>query len=181
MNDIVKVLIGFTAGGVLGVVIGNKLASNELNDHMDEVEADHERIRQQLQEERKKRRELVKQLEDDADTRLKSQGVEVKTTVEEDTEYPPEVISENQFRKDIPYVDYSVLTYFRKDGVLIDESEERVFCPVDKIGEGALDLLRTERTQPIYVHNPNENMNYEIVINESDTYAEYMGEYDEED
>lgn len=182
MNDIVKVLLGFTAGGIVGAVVGNRMAAKELNEHMDEVEADRERIRQALAEERKKRRELVKKFEDDADSRLKEQGIEMEHNGDMDEEtYPPSVIDEASFRSDMPYIDYFVLTYFAKDGVLIDENEERIFCPVDEIGEEALDLLRKGEEKPIYVHNYERNVDFEIVINTKETYSDYMGEYEDEE
>lgn len=181
MNDIVKVLIGFTAGGIVGAVIGNKMASRELNNHMDQIEADRERIRQALAEERKKRRELVKKMEADVDSKLKSQNIEMEHNGEIDEKYPPSVIDEASFRSDMPYIDYFVLTYFAKDGVLIDENEERIFCPVDEIGEEALDLLRKGCEKPIYVHNYERNVDFEIIINTKETYSDFMGEYDEED
>lgn len=184
MNDAVKILAGFIGGGIIGIVIGHKTAIRELNNHVDEVEADRERIRKALRDEREKRRNLVKQMESDADDRLKNQGIEVKSVpVDEDKCcYPPSVISEESFRQDMCYIDYYVLTYFAKDGVLADESDERIISPVDKIGEEALDLLRrADQTAPIYVHNYAENVDFEIVINNTDTYAEYIGEYEEEE
>lgn len=89
---------------------------------------------------------------------------------DDDTEYDPDDIYEidqDQFKKEIEYRDNETITYYKKDGVLVDCCEHVLNDQARVIGQEALDTLSAEDISDIdflYVSNDVENKLYEIVV-----------------
>lgn len=100
---------------------------------------------------------------------------------DDDNEYDPDDIYEidqDQFKKEIEYRDNETLTYYKKDGVLVDSCEHVLTDQPRVIGQEALDTLGAEDISGIdflYVSNDVENKLYEIVIEHEYAWRDMVG------
>lgn len=97
---------------------------------------------------------------------------------DDDNEYDPDdiyEITQEQFKKEIGYRDNETLTYYKKDGVLVDCCEHVLRDKVRVIGQEALDTLEAEDISDIdfvYVSNDVDDKVFEIVIEHNYSWEE---------
>lgn len=187
LNMIACAVTGLLVGGIAGFVVGHHSANDDFDAYVAKNNAERERIAEELREERRKRREMVTKIEEKLDESIHAndQPFHIDNFPTEGTEEAgePVIISKEDYDVDEPYAPSGLLTYYRRNGVLADVHDLQVICPVEEIGEAALAILREQESDdPVYVHNPAKNLNYEICFDDdNDYFRDIIGEEDEDE
>lgn len=90
---------------------------------------------------------------------------------DEEEELAVEMISVEQFKKDIQVKDCSTYTYYQEDGILVDDMTQEVETDQEGIlGKAAMEVIDDTTEDALYINNEPDDMLYEIVVDHNMSY-----------
>lgn len=188
MNKVVvSAAIGVAIGGIVGYFVGGmtcakhyKRTIEELQDENDELIDEMKKTREKaVSEPQKGITEAVSNVRSEKDQKQYHNLASKYGNPEKDesrTEKDIRIISEQEFKENIEYMDNEQVTWYKEDGVLIDSADMPIHNEEETIGIEALDKLENYPLDVLYVSNDIEDKLYEIIVeNDMSYYRDLMG------
>lgn len=86
------------------------------------------------------------------------------------------LIEQKDFEEDISTRDNETLTFYQKDGVLVDDHNDKVENELRVVGKEFMDKVKDTNEDFLYVSNDIEDKMYEIIVNHNESfYRDIMG------
>lgn len=205
MNEcIVWTIIGFIAGGLVGILVADKFIRKSYEDQISKLRADNDTLSAERTDAILKREKAVDLALNrqgfDADSikkdrptmvRLARQYGNSSTDVDPDDMFQKEiletagpqddtpirepfVIDAEVWQNDYPNSENVSLSFYQDDHILAYDTDEAVRRPFDLIGEHGMEVLRDTKEDVIYIHCDARATNYEILVLHEQNYKEVV-------